>query len=214
MRLMIGFRFPNLSCSHGWAFDKKAPRSVPKNTEVFLTLMEIEPIQRAPDEVFHSRWWAAQVQTQDEQRVVNAVNSVGGHALVPMEHVKKTYDRKNKKMVTIEWDRPIFPGYIFYTGERDMIFEARKVIRVFATDERGSNQIRNFVKAYEAGPVRRAQEFPLTEGLKVKIVSGPYAYCEGIVEKFGDEKVFLKVHSIGWSELETDRSNIEPFVGD
>lgn len=165
-------------------------------------------------------WWIAQVLSQAEERIVEAVNAAGGNAVSPRESVLKWYeDRKTGRFVKRVWTRPVFPSYVFYAGDRDRIFGTPRnptqgVLRVIETRDHDWEQIGKLVLAYNAGPIRRVDSMKLTPGLFVKVVAGPYRGVEGYVERFGDSRVFLKVSHAGMAEFSTDRSNIEPFFGD
>lgn len=179
--------------------------------------MAIEPVQRARAEYPVVRWWVAQTRPQDEQRVADAVNGwlrkheVEGKAVSPREVVQKTYAGRPK-----EWTRPIFPQYVFYSGDRDVIFEARQIIRVLDTHENDWKRIANFVAASEAGPVRRSPLDALKwlkNGIEVKVTSGPMQGIEGKVERFGDTTVYL-ILKLGVAEIDVQKNQIEPLWGD
>ncbi len=175
-----------------------------------MTLMEIEPVQRAQV----GEWWIAVARPQYEERLSHEIETLGAFAFVPLEMVVKTYTDKRGCLQTKRWNRPIFGNYLFYRGDRDVAFESELTIGVLRTSPRDCEEIENIMRAYAAGPVRRANITGLELGTKVKIVSGSFMGCEGEILKFGDTKVFLKVATLGHAEIETDQANIEPFYGD
>jgi transcription antitermination factor NusG len=192
------------------------------NQESPLTLMAMEPSKAGCVPTGSLvQWWIAQTQPQAEERVVEVINAAGGYATSPREEVVKEYeDKKTKTFKKKFWTRPIFPSYVFYSGDRDLIYGDAKrrqpipIIRVFNTTPTEWQEIRMFILAYDAGPIRRANPPELKPGVHVKVISGKFIGVEGWIERFGDTKVLLKVANCGYSELAVDLGSIEPFYGD
>ena len=161
-----------------------------------------------------SSWWVAQSRPQYEERLARDIRIAGALAFVPREEFVKSYDDREGHSHTMRGNRPLFPSYIFYAGDRDVAFESDVLLKVLKTTPQDCRDIENLYLACEAGQVRRASVKGMAVGVAVKVVAGPFRGREGFVERFGDTRVVLRVGTLGGAEFTTQLRYIEPIWGD
>jgi len=163
---------------------------------------------------FPAMWWVAMSRPQYEERLAEEIRIAGAEAFLPREEVVRTHEDRHGHIHRTRSTRPIFPAYVFYSGDRSAAFESAATLKVLNTTAQDCLDIENLKLAYAAGPVRRARVRGIEVGIAVKVVSGAFMGTEGIVERFGDTRVYLRVGTMGGAEIDTDLCNIEPFWGD
>ncbi len=141
------------------------------------------------------QWYAANVRSRHEFKATEKLISRGIETFLPtVERLRKWKDR-NKLIVF-----PLFPGYIFVrtTKESENLLSVLKVpgiVRMLCTipglpDEIPEDQITSLKKLVDNKEALDPYPY-LTEGQMVRIIKGPLAGVEGILNEKVDKHVLV-----------------------
>ena len=129
---------------------------------------------------------------------------------LPLRRETKIYQRRK---VTVE--KPVFPGYIFVSYDRDGRLELLKtnnIVRILESpDERNLlHELEQIQKALSVDATLGAVA-ALKKGRHVRITGGPFMGVEGLIQDLkGGAKVLLNVDMIGRAvAVEVDRDFLE-----
>jgi len=129
---------------------------------------------------------------------------------LPLRQETKIYQRRK---VTVE--KPVFPGYIFVSFDRDGRLELLKtnnIVRILETadEQRLIHEIEQIRKALTVDATLGAVA-ALKKGRTVRITGGPFMGVEGQIHELkGSTKVLLNVDMIGRAvAVEVDRDFLE-----
>ena len=151
----------------------------------------------------------------------------GAVAIIPRESVVETYDRPDGRSYRKQYDRAIFPGYVFLNADPEL---------AFADDPRGSHwwalrecpytrgivQIRNQSRfRWELGGLltwlgscdHRITVTKIEPGMMVRVVNGPFrnVVSAWLVDRIDGAKVYLPINFMGrMVETEVSIDDVEP----
>jgi transcriptional antiterminator NusG len=155
-------------------------------------------------------WYAVRVKTGREIRVSQALRSSGIPEFLPTFTERIQWSDRTK--VT---QRALFPGYVFACFDRfteaSAIFGTTGVLQILGTDELSSisaDEIAN-LRIVCASPSAKA--VPYEPGLRVRVISGPYAGVEGTIMRVKRGTLLtIPVETLGRSvAVEIDAADVE-----
>ncbi len=158
------------------------------------------------------RWHVLHTRSRQEKALAEVLSTAGIPHYLPLVRSVRFYGHRRR--VT---ESPLFPGYVFLNGEEEETWFAigtRRVACVIDVPDQGEleRDLANVRLALGGGRVGEAFAY-LREGRPVRVVRGPFAGLEGVVdERLGDDRIVLGVRALGQAtSLEIDASLLEPL---
>lgn len=158
------------------------------------------------------RWYVLHTLPRQEKALGEGLDALGLRYYLPLLRKVTFYGHRRREALL-----PMFPSYLFLWGERDETFaavETRRVARVLDVAGQGELdfellQVRRTVEAFGSVEPYRY----LTEGRRVRVVSGPMKGVEGLVESLERaDRLILRVSALGQAvAVETHASLVEPI---
>ncbi|MBL7075979.1 MAG: hypothetical protein ISS31_00775 [Kiritimatiellae bacterium] len=147
-----------------------------------------------------------------EKKIAQCCCALGIENYLPLRSETKIYQRRK---VTV--DKPIFPGYVFASFDRQQrlsLLKTNQIVRFLETDDETHlvHELEQVRKALDVDPSLGA-DAALKKGTAVRITGGPFMGVEGWVEELrGQSKVCLSVDMIGQAiVVEVAREYLEPI---
>jgi len=157
-------------------------------------------------------WSVLHVRPRCEKKIAQCCAALEIEHYLPLCSEVKVYQRRK---VTVE--KPVFPGYVFASFDRQQrlaLLKTNQVIRFLETDdeERLVYELEQVRKALAVDPSLGA-DAALEKGTAIRITGGPFMGVEGWVEELrGQNKVCLSVDMIGQAiVVEVAREYLEPI---
>jgi transcription termination/antitermination protein NusG len=181
-----------------------------KGPAVNRVLMGVVPLLSGSAE-----WHAIYVRYQHERAVTHHLERLGFPVFLPLyREVRRWSDRRK------ELSRPLFPGYVFFSGGLDRRLEVLNTPGVCSLVMSGGKVA--VIPATELEPIGRillsnASVAPhpfLNAGARIRVRSGPLAGLEGLVVRVKDSmRIVLSVEMLCQSvAVEVDESLVEPLA--
>lgn len=155
-------------------------------------------------------WCVLHVRPRCEKKVADFCRAKELAHYLPLRRETKIYQRRK---VTV--DKPVFPGYVFSSFDRDGrldLLKTNNIVRILepATEARLLREIEQVRLALAVDPTLGACS-AVKKGARVRIAGGPFLGIEGVVETIkGKTKVSLNVDLIGQGvAVEVDREYLE-----
>jgi transcriptional antiterminator RfaH len=155
-------------------------------------------------------WYAIRTRSRAENSVSNRLAGLDLETYVPryLEPVQWS-DRLART-----W-RPLFPGYIFARltpAAAELATQTAGVIQILDMEPVDPRQIESIRIACEASTDAKLTPCSYRTGDMVKITSGPFEGCEGIVDRMAKNRLILKVDLLRRAvSIEIDRkTSVEP----
>jgi transcription antitermination factor NusG len=152
------------------------------------------------------------VRPRCEKKIAEYCRVLGAECYLPLRSETKVYQRRK---VTV--DKPIFPGYVFASFDRQQrlsLLKTNQVVRFLETDDEGRllHELEQIRKALGVDPSLGA-DAAIAEGQAVRITGGPFMGVEGWVQAVrSHNKVCLNVDMIGQAiVVEVAREYLEPI---
>ena len=155
-------------------------------------------------------WKVLFVKPRTEKKVSEYCELYGVHYYLPLRKKMRIVQRRK---VTV--DLPLFPGYVFVRlppSHRLLMLQTNLLVRILEPLQ-PRKMLRDLVM------VRRALRInphvvtarPLTKGMKVRIIAGPFMGIDGLVTRIASKtKVVLNVDMIGQAiTVETEADFVE-----
>jgi transcriptional antiterminator RfaH len=144
-------------------------------------------------------WHVLHTKSRNEKALREILGAMGIACYLPLRRVvRRAAGRRT------ESDLPVFPGYVFLWGSRDDAFRAdrtRRVARIVpVADQAGlERDLANVHRAVAAGGV--LEPFPwIRDGVRVRVVSGPFLGVEGVVvSRTATDRLLLQVRMLNTS---------------
>lgn len=156
-------------------------------------------------------WWVLHTRAQNEKRVAAELDRHDCQYYLPLVRVRHTYSRSRHA----EFDKPLFPGYLFLCGDyhhRDIAWRTNRVASVLAVpdQDRLRAELQHICRVVESG--RNVELYQgLQPGRRCRITSGPLRGVEGVVlQRCGRTRLYVGVSLIGQSAtVEIDAALLE-----
>jgi transcription antitermination factor NusG len=155
-------------------------------------------------------WYVLYLKPRTEKKMAEHCRLHHLSSYLPLRRETKIYQRRK---VTVE--KPVFPGYFFVAFDAEgrlSLLKTNNIVRTLKPHSRRQflHQLAQIRKALRADPTL-STETALTQGLRVRITSGPFMGVEGIVNSLkGRMKVLLNVELVGQAvAVEVDREFLE-----
>lgn len=162
---------------------------------------------RAPE---GGQWYVLHVRPRCEKKTARCCMLAGAVCYLPLRLEARTYQRRR-----VEARKPLFPGYVFAAfrpDQRAEVLRSGSVANVLpVADQEGFvREIAQVSRALAAEPDLRSCR-AVRNGMRVRIVGGPFQGLEGVVEKTqGRSRVTLNVDMIGLGvAIEVDENILE-----
>jgi transcription antitermination factor NusG len=142
-------------------------------------------------------WYVLHVKPRCEKKVADHSRQLSLSHYLPLRTEAKVYQRRK---VIVE--KPLFPGYVFVSFDRDKrveLLKCNQVVRILEPMNRRQmlHQLAQVRRALRADPALITC-MPIQKGRLVRIKGGPFLGVEGrITELKGTTKVILNVEMIG-----------------
>jgi len=144
-------------------------------------------------------WHVLHTRSRNEKALLQLLDGMGIASYLPLRRViHRTGGRRT------ESDLPVFPGYVFLWGTRDDSFRADRTRRVAqilpVTDQsRLEWELSNVHRALAGGAP--LEPFPMVQdGVRVRVVSGPFLGLEGVVlSRSSADRLLLQVRMLNTS---------------
>ena len=155
-------------------------------------------------------WKVLFVKPRTEKKVSEYCDLFGIRHYLPLRQKKRIVQRR-KVFVNL----PLFPGYVFVRlppEQRLLILETNLLVRIIQPLQ-PRKMMRDLVmvrRALRVNP-QAVTTRPLTKGMRIRIIAGPFMGVEGLVARLSAKtKVVLNVEMIGQAiAVETDADFVE-----
>jgi len=141
------------------------------------------PPARSTDDLFdlEKPWWVARTKSRKEKALAWSLNKAGINYYLPL--VARPQKNRNRLRISI---LPLFPGYLFFRGTDRNRYEALttgRIAQIIAVIDQPSlnNELRAISRVADGEEELELCDF-IKEGNKARIVYGPLAGTEGIIE--------------------------------
>jgi transcriptional antiterminator RfaH len=164
--------------------------------------------RRDPD----SRWFVLGTRSRQEKALDQAVRGMGLSCWLPLRRASRRYGTRR-----VESLLPLFPGYLFLWGTRDEAYLAdrtRRVAKLIEVPDQRSLE-------WELSNIHRAlaceaplDPYPaLKEGVRVRVITGPFLGIEGVVRsRTAADRLLLQVRMLGTAtSLDIHGEFVEPI---
>jgi len=160
---------------------------------------------------FSGKWWVAHTKSRNEKALAHDLIGKKISYFLPMTwKIRQTKGRKIRTLL------PLFTGYLFFCGTEEHRVESLKTNRVanviqVKDQQKLINELHQIEQAIRAGAPLTPHKY-IEEGLRCRVIAGPMAGLEGIIQKAKNiTRLVLKVDILGQaSSLEIDTDLIEP----
>jgi transcription antitermination factor NusG len=139
---------------------------------------------KLPSTLHGARWYAIYTLANHEKRVADEIGARGIERYLPLyRSVRRWKDRR------VELERPLFPGYVFAhlpLSDKLKVLQVPSVVRFVGFNGQPTALPDGEFEILRAGLAEHARVEPcpfLTVGRRVRIVAGPFAGLEGILQK-------------------------------
>ncbi len=157
-------------------------------------------------------WYALYTRHQHERAVAHHLEQLGFDVFLPLyREVHQWKDRRKSVLM------PLFPSYVFFSGDLDRKFQILNIPGVFSLVCSGAKV--GVIPAAELDAVRKAMTNPmplephpfLQCGQRIRVRSGPLAGIEGIVARKKDSmRIVLSVEMLRRSvSVEVEEEMVE-----
>ncbi len=142
-------------------------------------------------------WCVIHVKPRCEKKIAKCCSVLGIEYFLPLRSETKIYQRRK---VTAE--KPIFPGYVFASFDRQQrlsLLKTNQIVRFLETDDEARlvHELEQVRKALSVDP-SLGSDAALKAGTAVRITGGPFMGVEGWVQEMrSHSKVCLSVDMIG-----------------
>jgi transcription antitermination factor NusG len=143
-----------------------------------------------------SRWFVLRTRSRQEKALESSMRCAGIDCHLPLRRGARRRDGRRAESLV-----PMFPGYLFLWGVREDVFFADRTRRVAGvipvTDQATLEwELAAVHRAFVAGAVLDPYD-AIREGLRVRVVSGPFEGLEGVVEsRVSPERLVLQVRML------------------
>ncbi len=157
------------------------------------------------------QWWVLHTRARNEKRIAEYLEKRSVWHYLPLTTSRRTYGNR-----VVEFQVPLFPGYVFLCGdefEAARAWESRRVANILRVgdQEKLRQDLRNVERVIASGsPV---DLYPgLRRGRRCRVTAGPLRDVEGIiVRRRGVSRVCVAVEFISQSaEVEIDAALLAP----
>jgi len=155
-------------------------------------------------------WHVLHLRPRCEKKTAGHCRAHGLTFYLPLRRETKVYQRRK---VTVE--KPVFPGYLFASFDRDgrlALLKTNNVVRILTptSDRSLLHELAQIRKALTVDPALTPCA-ALRRGRRVRVMTGPFQGIEGTVDALKSRtKVRLNVQMIGQAvSLEVDREFLE-----
>ena len=144
-------------------------------------------------------WYVLHLRPRTEKKVAELCERNRLLHYLPLRRETKIYQRRK---VTVE--KPVFPGYLFVSMDRDgrlAVLKTNHVVRIMEPGNRRTllHQLAQVRRALQADPALIASS-GLRKGRRARITGGPFMGIEGVIfEVKGMTRVSLNVEIVGQS---------------
>jgi transcription termination/antitermination protein NusG len=156
------------------------------------------------------RWWVAHTKSRNEKALAHTLRKWDMPYYLPM--VERIHVRRNRKVRSLV---PLFPGYLFFTGEdnnRYRVMTTNRVANVIHVENQEvlSVELSQIHKAIVTGAELQPY-LGIPKGTRCRITSGVFKGLEGIVLHMkGNTQLVLQVEALGQAvALEIDLAMVE-----
>lgn len=143
-------------------------------------------------------WYVLHTRSRQEKAVSQALGSRGVPNFLPLARQVRYY---GKRKATV--DMPLFPGYVFFRGEREQAFACdrnNRLVQILKVDDPALLE-----EQLESVRIALASEVPLdpcphlVKGRRVEVRSGPMRGMKGVVEGRGRQvnRIYVQVDMLG-----------------
>jgi transcription termination/antitermination protein NusG len=166
-----------------------------------------------PNETEVARWYAIHTRANHEKKVLEQLVSCSFSAFLPMyKSVRRWHDRK------VSLELPLFPGYLFVHMPlrlRHEVLKAAGVAQLVGPPGKPEPLAHGEIETLRQAREKNIPTDPhpyLTEGMRVRVKSGPFENLEGfLVKKKSASRVVITLSPISSSfALQFDANDIEP----
>jgi transcription antitermination factor NusG len=171
-----------------------------------LTSSQIAPLTDSVE------WYALYTRHQHERSVAEHLYRIGFDVFLPLYHEVHQWTDRRRKI-----DMPLFPCYVFFSGDLNQRFSALNLPGVCSIVSSGGKV--SVITDQELDAVRRALASSLSvephpyvqNGDRIRILGGPLAGVEGIVTRRKDAlRIILSVNMLAQSvAVEIDEALVE-----
>jgi transcription termination/antitermination protein NusG len=191
------------------------PAVKPACTSVVSSTGAVAP----PDVVFglrrrdeETRWHVLHVRSRQEKALDAWLRAAGVSCYLPLRPAERRYGQRRVTSLL-----PLFPGYLFLWGNRDEVFLADRTKRVArlidVPDQRQLEwELVNVGRALAGGA--SLDPYPaLREGVRVRVLSGPFEGVEGVIRsRNAADRLVLQVRMLNTAaSLDIDGHLVEPL---
>lgn len=158
------------------------------------------------------RWFVLRTRSRQEKALESTLRSAGVGCYLPLRrNVRRYGDRR------VDCLLPMFPGYVFLWGVLDEVYFAdrtRRVAGVIPVADQATLEweLAGLHRALHCGAALDPFE-TLHEGLRVRVVSGPFEGIEGVVaSRVSPERLVLQVRMLNTAaSLDIHGELVEPI---
>ncbi|MCC6580499.1 MAG: UpxY family transcription antiterminator [Phycisphaeraceae bacterium] len=183
-----------------------------------MTSCLIEPRQTIPtcgslvNAATAQRWFVLHTRSRQEKAVATTIDALGCQSFLPLVTTSRLYG-KRKAVV----DLPLFPGYVFFHGSREHVYDLDRTGRVAQIiDVRDQDQLIRELDSIRQALASSASLDPypyLRVGIRVVVRSGPLCGIQGLIEnRTSSHRLILQIDVLGQAcSLEIDGALLEPL---
>lgn len=176
-----------------------------------VTLEEAAPLQ-VSDETRPGAWMVLQTRSRQEKAIARQFTARRAEVVLPLiPRVTLIRGRKFTSQV------PLFPGYVFVRGEREVAYHAittKRVCRIIDIPDQTTflHELDQVVRALEAGAPLDLHPFAV-EGRRCRIIRGPLMGLEGVViQRRSTARLVMQIGILGrGAALDIDVDSLEPI---
>lgn len=157
-----------------------------------------------------AHWWVLHTRARHEKRVAEALDQHGVDYFMPLVPSKRTYGKR-----VVEFSVPLFPGYVFLSGDHDDVevaWQTNRVANIIPVSDQArlTRELRQIHALITSG--KPVDLYPgLRKGRRCRIVTGPLKGLEGVVTRRRNvSRFFVAVSFVGQSAVvEIDGARLE-----
>ncbi len=156
------------------------------------------------------RWWVAHTKSRHEKALAQVLCQWENAYFLPMLHrIHVARGRRIRSLV------PLFPGYLFFTGDDELryrILTTNRVAQILYVEDQARlvEDLVQIRRALVTGAPLRPYPF-LAHGTRCRVTCGAFRGLEGIVQRWGQgTQLVLQVEALGQAvALEIDAGMVE-----
>jgi transcription termination/antitermination protein NusG len=150
---------------------RPAPAAGDETSRLLLPSRRVDP---------ECRWRVLHVRSRQEKALEQTLRAMDVSCYLPLRRVERRYGTRRAESML-----PLFPGYLFLWGRREEVFAAdrtRRVAQVIEVPDQAHLEweLANVHRALGTGAMLDPHP-AFQEGVRVRVVSGPFEGLEGIV---------------------------------